>query len=75
LFEFGVAFLIVVLILAIFVGVSAGIAWIFQSLWNGVLAVVFGLPVLTFWQAWGLWFLIGLIGGLFQSTSDRSKCH
>lgn len=38
-------------------------AWLVMLLWNWVVVAIFGLPKLSFWLAWGLTFLIGLIFG------------
>lgn len=54
-------------------GVLAFIAWLFQSLWNLTIADIFHGPTLTFWQAAGLWMLIGMIGGLFRSNGKKKE--
>jgi len=33
----------------------------FKWLWNWLMPVIFGLPKITFWQAVGLRFLLGMI--------------
>lgn len=63
------AILIILSVIALIIGIAAGVAAIFMLLWNWLMPMIFGLPVLTFWQAWGLWILLGLIGGLFKSST------
>ena len=42
-------------------------------LWNWIMPGVFGLPVITFWQAWGLFLLMKILfGGSRPSTSRVS---
>ena len=43
--------------------VSALGAAIFMGLWNWVVVAIFGLPKLSFWLAWGLSFLLGMVFG------------
>ena len=38
-------------------------------LWNWLMPAIFGLKIITFWQAWGLCWLFGL---LFKSTSTTT---
>lgn len=41
-------------------------------LWNWLMPEIFGLKAITFWQAWGLVFLSGI---LFKgSLSSKSSC-
>ncbi len=40
------------LVLAVLFGFLFG--WIVMYLWNYLMPVIFGLPVISFWQAWGL---------------------
>lgn len=58
---------IAILIAAVAVGSLLG-GWVFQLMWNWLMPELFGLPVLSFWQAWGLWVLIGSIANLFKSS-------
>lgn len=39
----------------------------------GIIAPVFGLPMLDFWQVAAIYFLLSLVGGFFKSTSTSSK--
>lgn len=52
-----------ILALVIILAISAFGAWLVMLLWNWVVVAIFGLPKLSFWLAWGLTFLIGLIFG------------
>lgn len=54
---------ILILALVITLAISAFGAWLVMLLWNWVVVATFGLPKLSFWLAWGLTFLIGLIFG------------
>lgn len=52
-----------ILALVIALALSAFGAWLVMLLWNWVVVAIFGLPKLSFWLAWGLTFLLGLIFG------------
>lgn len=56
--------IVAIVILAIF-GIVAGIPIYF--LWNWLMPEIFGLKVITFWQAWGMFFLSGC---LFKGSSS-----
>jgi Ca2+/H+ antiporter, TMEM165/GDT1 family len=45
-------------------------AWFIMLLWNWLIPVIFGLKVITFWQAFGLSLLSGL---LFKSYNFNNK--
>ena len=55
--------------IAVIIGILIGLAfsafgaWLVMLLWNWVVVAIFGLPKLSFWLAWGLTFLLGLIFG------------
>lgn len=66
-------FIVVVSLIALTAGLSAIGGFIFYLLWNWLMVGVFNLPVLTFFQAWGFWFLLWLIGNLFKSASSSSN--
>ncbi len=59
----------------VIVGVVAGLislsAWLTMMAWNLFAAGVFHLPAITFFQAWGLHFLAGLVKGVL--IINRSK--
>lgn len=68
-----IAILILVGVLALIVGVSAFEGWIFMLLWNHVLCAIFpSIPILSFWLAWGLLFLINIIGSAFNKVIHHS---
>lgn len=68
-----IAILIIIGFLALAVGISAFEGWIFMLLWNYVLCAIFpSIPILSFWLAWGLLFLINLIGSAFKKVVYRS---
>lgn len=46
------------------------VAWPLMLLWNWLLPVIFGVKVITFWQAFGLVFLTNI---LFKSYFVNSK--
>jgi len=47
--------------------------WVFMLLWNWIVVEVFHAPVLTLWQAWGLWFLVCLVGSVFRSHASSAE--
>lgn len=52
------------------------VAWPLMLLWNWLLPVIFGVKVITFWQAFGLVFLTNILFKshfLFKSHSVNSK--
>jgi hypothetical protein len=59
----------VILVVLVFLGISAFTGWIFMLLWNWIAVGIFGAPVISFLQAWGLWLLITLIGGAFKAIT------
>ena len=69
--EIVAALLFIAFILVIIIGFSAAFGAIFWLVWNATVVVAFGWPALTFWQAWGIWFLLGLVLGMIRrSRSD-----
>ena len=65
--------LVLIGVLALVVGLSALEGWIFMLLWNYVLCAIFpSIPTLSFWLAWGLLFLINIIGSAFKKVVYRS---
>ena len=63
-------FLVVLGVIALVVLVSFFSGILVFWLWNALLPVLFGFPVITFWQAIGLTLLCNL---LFKSTSTKSS--
>jgi len=49
-------------ITALVCGAFALSAFLFEVVWNFVMPAVFKLPIITFWQAAGIVFLLGFIG-------------
>jgi len=41
-------------------------------LWNWLMPAIFGIKVVTFWQAWGINFLTGI---LFKSSSSSKNSN
>lgn len=70
--------LIVVAIAVLGTVVVAIFGYVVMWLWNNVLAAVFDIPSVTFWQALGLFFLAKLFfgfGGGSQGGGPRRKRH
>ncbi|MFA5471927.1 MAG: hypothetical protein WC219_07790 [Acholeplasmataceae bacterium] len=59
-----------VLAIAIIAVVSIVAAIPTYYLWNWLMPEIFAIKVITFWQAWGINFLAGV---LFKSTSSKSS--
>lgn len=58
-------------IFALVIGVAVFLpAWLFMIAWNFV-APVFNGPVLTYWYAFAIVFILQMIGGFFRSTSKK----
>lgn len=56
--------------LIVLLAASFLIVAILMWLWNGLAVALFSLPVITYWQAWGVYILSNI---LFKSTSKREK--
>lgn len=58
-------------ILFLSICISAISAWIAMLLWNWLIPLFWaGAPILTFWQSWGIMFLLTLIGNrLFRNRN------
>lgn len=67
---FGASIIAIFLVLAIAFIASLIFALPVMLLWNWLIPAIFGLVKISFWQAWGLSFLSGL---LFRPTSSSSK--
>lgn len=53
-----------------FVALAAALfGWVTMSLWNWLMPFIFGLPLLTFWQAIGLVILSKILFGGFKGGS------
>ena len=66
----GVGLGAMVVVLVITFGLSLLLAYPIKWLWNEVCPGVFGLPVVTLWQAWCLSFLSGM---MFRGPSPLRK--
>ena len=66
-------FFMVVAVLIIIVGVIIAVAWITQIVWNAVMPDVFGLPIITFWQALLLQILSWLLIKSSPSLNNEKK--
>lgn len=52
---------------------SAFEGWLFMVLWNWIAPIFWtAAPELTFWQGWGAWFLINLIGSAFKTIKNKN---
>ena len=52
---------------------SLPFAWPVELLWNWLIPSIFGLAKITFWKAWGLEILFGLLLGCKVTYSNRRK--
>jgi len=52
----------------IFVIIVAVQSWLFMLLWNWIVPLIFSLPHVSFFQAFGILALLNFIGGCFRST-------
>lgn len=63
--------IILFLLSIVLIGLGAFIeGWLVMIIWNRVVPVVFGYHTITYWQAFGLSWLCGL---LFKSSQVSSK--
>lgn len=67
---FGASIIAIFLVLGIVFTASLIFALPVMLLWNWLMPAIFGLAKISFWQAWGLSFLSGL---LFRPTSSSSS--
>lgn len=63
-----IASLIVAVIIFI---LTFGLAWLIKLCWNAVIPYLFGLPTLTYWKAFALQWLIGLLFGKLSTKTDK----
>lgn len=63
--------LVILFVLAVAVAIGGVVAYAFHLLWNYVAPPVFGLPEVTFFQAWAIIGILGIIGGLFRTTVSK----
>lgn len=57
----------------IYLGILGLLAFPIMFLWNSLLPHIFGLPVITHWQAWGLCLLARLIFGAETSALPGNR--
>lgn len=62
-----------ILVLVISVCLTFFWAWIIMLLWNILMPMIFGLPVLTYWQVLGLKVLIDLLIRSSVSFKDLKR--
>ena len=65
----GIALLVVAVILIAAVA-SLIVAFPFRWWWNWLMPNIFGLPEITYWEAWGLSVFLGILFGGMKSKSD-----
>ena len=63
---------VVIKVLAVAFAVMCFYSWLVMLLWNWVVVELFGLPVISFWMAFGLRWLCGL---LFCRRSTIEKTY
>jgi len=64
----------IIVTVIVFVAVAIlGMSWVLQMLWNWIASGVFGLPELSFFQAFGLYLLLWFLGSFFKSTVTTKK--
>lgn len=66
---------IIVGLLCLILGISAGTAWLFMTCWNYVapLFPMWHLPHLEFWAAWAILIVIGLLTSGFRTAVSSGK--
>jgi hypothetical protein len=65
------AIVVILGILAAFLGLAALNIWVVVLLWNFVVPGLFAGPAITFWQAGALMTLIGFLGGCTRFVVNR----
>lgn len=65
--------ILAMIVLAILFFLLAG--YVLQLLWNWLMPELFGLPTVTYWQAFGLLILAKLLFGLGSHSSNGKKDH
>lgn len=67
---------VILMTLVLWLVVSLLLAWPVKLLWNWLMPVIFGLPVITFWQAAGLMLLISILfRWSFSFKSNETKVN
>lgn len=52
------------------IAISFLVVAVLMWLWNGLAVALFSLPVITYWQAWGIYILSNI---LFKSSTREKK--
>jgi hypothetical protein len=58
----------------LFVGFVVLFIWGFMHLWNWIMPLVFGLTIISFWQAAGLLLISKILFGGFSMGRGRGCC-
>ena len=59
-----------IVIMVILVALSFLEAWVVQLLWNWLAPIFWtAAPILTYWQAFGTYMLLYIVGSVFRSVS------
>jgi hypothetical protein len=64
----GIGVGVIAIFMVAIISIIAAIPTLF--LWNWLMPVIFGITKITFWQAWGINFLAGI---LFKSSSIKQS--
>ena len=59
-----------VLLIVLVVGLFFLGTWVFMLLWNWLLPMLFGLPMITFWQSAGINVFLSMIFGGLRNSSN-----
>ncbi len=64
------AMIVVISVITLIFVISFLVAIFIKLLWNWIMADIFALPIITYWQAWGLYLLSNL---LFKATITKNN--
>lgn len=68
--DYGITGCIVACVIVLLLGFFE--AWILQLLWNWLAPIFWSAaPILTYWQAFGVSVLLGIVGSAFKSRSKN----
>lgn len=67
--EKGILFIVIILLVVLLMSL---LVWPIMWLWNWIMPIVFGLPILTYWQTFALWMLSGVFFKNFNITTSGS---
>lgn len=71
--DIAVGCLIILITAILLVGLTFLYAAIGVWLWGAIIVPVFGAPVLTYWQMFGIMILMRMVFGSFTSASNSSR--